>query len=73
MLTRFLRTVLIIDILASTRIKSGVLKDERDTPMRRVRHRDNKLLRGGIGLTTGLGWSDRYILDLTNFQMTSRC
>ncbi|KIM35048.1 hypothetical protein M413DRAFT_369576 [Hebeloma cylindrosporum] len=38
--------------------KSGVTKDERDTPMRRVRHRDGKLLRGGIGLTTGLGWSD---------------
>ncbi|TFK21025.1 hypothetical protein FA15DRAFT_682284 [Coprinopsis marcescibilis] len=38
--------------------KSGVIKDERDTPMRRVRHRDGRLLRGGIGLTTGLGWSD---------------
>ena len=41
--------------------KSGVAKDERDTPMRRVRHRDGKLLRGGIGLTTGLGWSDRCV------------
>ncbi|KAJ2912042.1 hypothetical protein MD484_g8366, partial [Candolleomyces efflorescens] len=38
--------------------KSGVMKDERDTPSRRVRHRDGRLLRGGIGLTTGLGWSD---------------
>ncbi|PPQ90507.1 hypothetical protein CVT25_014189 [Psilocybe cyanescens] len=38
--------------------KSGIIKDERDTPMRRVRHRDGKMLRGGIGLTTGLGWSD---------------
>ena len=35
------------------------MKDERDTPMRRVRHRDNPLLKGGIGLTTGFGWSDR--------------
>jgi len=38
--------------------KSGVFKDERDTIRRRVRHRDGRLLRGGIGLTTGLGWSD---------------
>ena len=60
MLTQFRGIVLTIDILASAGIKSGVLKDERDTPMRRVRHRDNKMLRGGIGLTTGLGWSDRY-------------
>ncbi|KAG2007497.1 60s acidic ribosomal protein [Coprinopsis cinerea AmutBmut pab1-1] len=42
----------------STATKSGVMKDERDTPMRRVRHRDGRLLRGGVGLTTGLGWSD---------------
>ncbi|KAF7356695.1 Ribosomal protein 60S [Mycena venus] len=35
-----------------------VPRDTRDTPKRRVRHRDGKLLRGGIGLTTGLGWSD---------------
>ncbi|KAF9471885.1 hypothetical protein BDN70DRAFT_925951 [Pholiota conissans] len=42
----------------SVMTKSGIIKDERDTPMRRVRHRDGKLLRGGIGLTTGLGWSD---------------
>lgn len=38
--------------------KSGIFKDERDTVKRRVRHRDGTLLRGGIGLTTGLGWSD---------------
>ncbi|KAM5545726.1 hypothetical protein V8D89_000764 [Ganoderma adspersum] len=38
--------------------KNGLFKDERDTVKRRVRHRDGKLLRGGIGLTTGLGWSD---------------
>ncbi|KAF8273570.1 hypothetical protein EI94DRAFT_1156458 [Lactarius quietus] len=38
--------------------KSGIFKDERDTMRRRVRHRDGRLLRGGIGLTTGLGWSD---------------
>lgn len=36
-------------------------KDSRDTPSRRVRHRDGRLLRGGIGLTTGLGWSDRWV------------
>lgn len=40
--------------------KSGVMKDERDTVTRRIRHRDGRLLRGGIGLTTGLGWSDRW-------------
>jgi hypothetical protein len=45
----------------SVRTKSGVFKDERDTVKRRHRHRDGKLLRGGIGLTTGLGWSDRYV------------
>ena len=38
--------------------KSGIFKDQRDTVKRRVRHRDGALLRGGIGLTTGLGWSD---------------
>lgn len=42
--------------------KSGIFKDERDTVKRRVRHRDGRLLRGGIGLTTGLGWSDRSVL-----------
>ena len=40
---------------------SGTAKDERDTPMRHVRHRDGKFLSGGIGLTTGLGWSDRCV------------
>ncbi|GJE96292.1 hypothetical protein PsYK624_124860 [Phanerochaete sordida] len=38
--------------------KSGIIKDERDTTKRRVRHRDGRLLREGLGLTTGLGWSD---------------
>ena len=47
-------------LLGSVMTKSGLIKDERDTVTRRVRHRDGKLLRGGIGLTTGLGWSDRY-------------
>ncbi|PIL34648.1 hypothetical protein GSI_03427 [Ganoderma sinense ZZ0214-1] len=42
----------------SVMTKNGLFKDERDTVKRRVRHRDGKLLRGGIGLTTGLGWSD---------------
>ncbi|KAJ2958288.1 hypothetical protein NUW54_g14543 [Trametes sanguinea] len=43
---------------ASIMTKSGLFKDERDTVQRRVRHRDGRLLAGGIGLTTGLGWSD---------------
>ncbi|KAJ7077850.1 hypothetical protein B0H15DRAFT_861166 [Mycena belliarum] len=38
--------------------KDPLPRDTRDTPRRRVRHRDGKTLRGGIGLTTGLGWSD---------------
>ncbi|KAF8513254.1 hypothetical protein BU17DRAFT_68869 [Hysterangium stoloniferum] len=33
-------------------------RDARDTEKRRQRHKDGRLLRGGIGLTTGLGWSD---------------
>ncbi|KAF9447932.1 hypothetical protein P691DRAFT_801642 [Macrolepiota fuliginosa MF-IS2] len=49
-------------IVASTVTKSGIMKDERDTPMRKERHRDGKLLRGGVGLTTGLGWSDRCVV-----------
>ncbi|KAI0631381.1 hypothetical protein C8Q77DRAFT_1159182 [Trametes polyzona] len=44
--------------VGSMMTKSGLLKDERDTAKRRVRHRDGRLLAGGIGLTTGLGWSD---------------
>ncbi|TFK32513.1 hypothetical protein BDQ12DRAFT_500391 [Crucibulum laeve] len=43
---------------ASVMTKSGIMKDEKDSPMRRVRHCDGKTLCGGIGLTTGLGWSD---------------
>ncbi|KAG9313735.1 hypothetical protein JVU11DRAFT_6089 [Chiua virens] len=42
--------------MASTSSKHP--KDARDTFQRRVRHRDGRLLQGGIGLTTGLGWSD---------------
>lgn len=38
--------------------KSGLFKDGRDTERRRQRHRNEKLLREGLGLTTGLGWSD---------------
>ncbi|TFY55237.1 hypothetical protein EVJ58_g8373 [Rhodofomes roseus] len=48
----------IVSNAGSVMTKSGLFKDERDTVHRRVRHRDGKLLRGGIGLTTGLGWSD---------------
>ncbi|KAH9847769.1 hypothetical protein C2E23DRAFT_741042 [Lenzites betulinus] len=44
--------------VGSVMTKSGLFKDERDTVQRRVRHRDGRLLAGGIGLTTGLGWSD---------------
>ncbi|KAI0923119.1 hypothetical protein AcV5_009933 [Taiwanofungus camphoratus] len=44
--------------VGSVMTKSGLFKDQRDTDKRRHRHRDGKLLRGGIGLTTGLGWSD---------------
>ena len=51
--------------------KSGLIKDERDTVTRRVRHRDGKLLRGGIGLTTGLGWSDRYLKRKCFFSFSS--
>ena len=35
--------------------KNGLFKDERDTVQRRVRHRDGRLLRGGIGLVLGAG------------------
>ncbi|KAH6874336.1 hypothetical protein BKA70DRAFT_259921 [Coprinopsis sp. MPI-PUGE-AT-0042] len=42
----------------STVTKSGVIRDELDTPMCQVRHLDGRLLRGGIGLTMGLGWTD---------------
>jgi hypothetical protein len=44
--------------MSTTSTCSKHVKDTRDTPRRRVRHRDGKLLQGGIGLTTGLGWSD---------------
>ncbi|KAJ4473641.1 hypothetical protein J3R30DRAFT_703717 [Lentinula aciculospora] len=43
---------------ASIQTKSGLFKDTRDTSSRRLRHKDGRLLKGGIGLTTGLGWSD---------------
>ena len=45
-------------------MKTGLFKDKRDTTNRRTRHRDGRLLCGGIGLTTGLGWSDRYVNTL---------
>lgn len=45
--------------------KSGIIKDSRNTVRRQVRHRDGKLLKGGIGLTTGLGWSDRFVHLIT--------
>ncbi|OCH87600.1 hypothetical protein OBBRIDRAFT_837256 [Obba rivulosa] len=48
----------VVSTTGSVMTKSGIFKDERNTEKRRHRHRDGKLLRGGIGLTTGLGWSD---------------
>ncbi|KAF8062544.1 hypothetical protein FPV67DRAFT_1673016 [Lyophyllum atratum] len=42
----------------NTTTAKGPLKDARDTMERRARHKDGRLLKGGIGLTTGLGWSD---------------
>lgn len=50
-----------ISLMSTTSTCSKHPKDARDTPQRRVRHRDGKLLKGGIGLTTGLGWSDRSV------------
>ena len=47
----------------SAMTKSGLYKDERDTVVRRRRHRDRKLLLGGLGLTTGLVWSDRCVVS----------
>ncbi|KAG1903518.1 uncharacterized protein F5891DRAFT_1185135 [Suillus fuscotomentosus] len=47
-----------VSLLTNNSTGSKHPKDSRDTPSRRVRHRDGRLLRGGIGLTTGLGWSD---------------
>ncbi|KAL4247945.1 hypothetical protein ABKN59_008929 [Abortiporus biennis] len=44
--------------MVSTTTKSGLQRDPRDTVRRRLRHRDGSLLRAGMGLTTGLGWSD---------------
>lgn len=50
-----------LSLMSTTSTSSKHRKDARDTPQRRVRHRDGKLLQGGIGLTTGLGWSDRSV------------
>ncbi|EMD34941.1 hypothetical protein CERSUDRAFT_116464 [Gelatoporia subvermispora B] len=44
--------------VGSVMTKSGYWKDPRDTERRRIRHKDGHLLRAGMGLTTGLGWSD---------------
>jgi hypothetical protein len=43
---------------ASNMMMSGLYKGTRDTTRRRVRHDDGKLLGGGTGLMTGLGWRD---------------
>ncbi|KAG6336399.1 hypothetical protein ID866_2693 [Astraeus odoratus] len=52
-----------VSLMSNASTSSKHLKDARDTPRRRTRHRDGKLLKGGIGLTTGLGWSDRWVED----------
>ncbi|KAE9399932.1 hypothetical protein BT96DRAFT_677046 [Gymnopus androsaceus JB14] len=51
-------TMSMISNASSIQTRSGLLKDTRDTSSRRLRHKDGRLLKGGIGLTTGLGWSD---------------
>ncbi|KAL6302538.1 hypothetical protein BKA93DRAFT_387721 [Sparassis latifolia] len=53
------RSVLsVVSTAGSLKTKLGFLRDPRDTNRRRNRHRDGRLLRAGMGLTTGLGWSD---------------
>ena len=45
--------------LQSTKITKGSRVEKAShTEVRKRRHRDGKLLREGVGLTTGLGWSD---------------
>lgn len=39
-------------------LRTGDGRDERDNRMRKERHRAGETLREGVGLTTGLGWSD---------------
>lgn len=56
--------LVLVVTMASNMTSSGLFKDERDTTKRRVRHRDGNLLRDGRGLTTGLGWSDRFVSNL---------
>ena len=41
-----------------SRLLRGEGRDERDNRVRKERHRDGETLREGVGLTTGLGWSD---------------
>ncbi|GJJ14550.1 hypothetical protein Clacol_008815 [Clathrus columnatus] len=48
----------VISSMTTTTTSSKHPRDARDTVKRRMRHKDGRLLRGGIGLTTGLGWSD---------------
>lgn len=60
-------------VLASARTKTGLYKDDRDTLKRRTRHRDGRLLRGGVGLTTGLGWSDRCVNVFQVWVLSRRC
>ncbi|KAI6163617.1 hypothetical protein EDD17DRAFT_1506965 [Pisolithus thermaeus] len=48
-----------IDLHMPLLTSSKHLKDLRDTSRRWTRHCDEKLLKGGIGLPTGLGWTDR--------------
>lgn len=61
-----------LSLMSTTSTSSKHPKDARDTLRRRVRHRDGKLLQGGIGLTTGLGWSDRLVSCLLSAWSDSR-
>ncbi|KAF8128886.1 hypothetical protein EV363DRAFT_1400146 [Boletus edulis] len=60
-----------LSLMSTTSTCSKHPKDVRDTPQRRVRHRDGRTLMGGIGLTTGLGWSDSEDEDAPS-QLTRR-
>ncbi|KAG6380095.1 hypothetical protein JVT61DRAFT_8180 [Boletus reticuloceps] len=60
-----------LSLMSTTSTCSKHPKDVRYTPQRRVRHRDGKTLMGGIGLTTGLGWSDSEDEDAPS-QLTRR-
>lgn len=61
MLPHAMQKTLVLTCCEAGTTMTGLQKDPRDTVRRRVRHRDHRLLRAGMGLTTGLGWSDRQV------------